>query len=258
MNIRSKAKFAVLIALKKAGYEIKRTDGKHGLNISEANAFDLETLQLASRLSMQSSERMWALINATKYVVNNNVSGNFVECGVYKGGSALIIARTLKSMNVTDRHIYLYDTYEGMTQPRDVDRKQGTETLASEMLATTPKGNGENVWAYSSIDDVTDFVAQLDYPNENFHLIKGDVMQTLEEDLPDNISLLRLDTDWYESTKKELQKLYPLVTHGGVIIIDDYGHWSGSKLAVNQFLEESSLKPLMNYIDYAGRLWIKN
>ena len=258
MNIRSKAKFAVLIAFRKAGYDIKRTDGKHGLNISEANAFDLETIQLASRFSMQSSERMWALINSTKYVVNNNIPGHFVECGVYKGGSALIIARTLKSMNVTDRHIYLYDTYEGMTQPRDVDRKQGTETLASEMLAMTPKGNGENVWAYSSLEAVSDFVAHLDYPNDYFHLIKGDVMQTLEDKLPDNISLLRLDTDWYESTKKELQKLYPLVTCGGVVIIDDYGHWSGSKLAVNQFLEESSLNPLMNYIDYAGRLWIKN
>lgn len=189
--------------------------------------------------------------------MNNSLLGHFVECGVYKGGSALIITRTLKSMKITDRHIYLYDTYEGMTQPRDVDRKQGTETLASEMLAMTPKGNGENVWAFSSLEDVSHFVAQLDYPTNNFHLVKGDVMQTLEEELPDNISLLRLDTDWYESTKKELEKLYPLVTPGGVVIIDDYGHWSGSKLAVNQFLEEFSLNPLMNYIDYAGRLWIK-
>ena len=258
MNIGSKVKIAFLIAIKKVGYEIKRTDGKHSINISEANAFDLETIRLASRSSMQSSERMWALINATKYIVLNNIPGHFVECGVYKGGSALIIARTLKFMNVTDRHIYLYDTYEGMTEPGDFDRKQGTERLASEMLAMTPKGTGENVWAYSSLDDVSDFVAQLDYPNKHFHLIKGDVMQTLEENLPDHISLLRLDTDWYESTRMELQKLYPLVTHGGVIIIDDYGHWSGSKLAVNQFLDENSLYPLMNYIDYAGRLWIKN
>ena len=250
-------KIAIQISLRRAGYEIVKTDGKHNLKIVEASQYDLETIRRASQISMQSTERIWALIGATKYVGLNQIRGHFVECGVYKGSSALIIARTLKSMNITDRHIYLYDTYEGMAKPTELDRKQGTETLASDMLASTPMANGENVWAYASLENVTQMISGLDYPTQNFHLIKGDVLETLEGELPESISLLRLDTDWYESTKKELEELYPLVATGGVVIIDDYGHWSGSKLAVDQFLKDNKLNPLLNYLDYAGRLWVK-
>lgn len=257
MKILQKIKFAILISLRRAGYEVVKTDGKHNLKIAEASQYDLETIRLASQISMQSTERIWALISATKYVGSNGIRGHFVECGVYKGASALIIARTLKSLNITDRQIYLYDTYEGMTEPTEFDRKQGTQTLASDLLASTPKANGENIWAYASLEYVTQMIRSLDYPTQNFHLIKGDVIETLEGELPESICLLRLDTDWYESTKKELEELYPLVVTGGVVIIDDYGHWSGSKLALDQFLKNHELNPLLNYLDYAGRLWIK-
>jgi hypothetical protein len=258
MKIPTKMKTAILISLRRRGYEVVKADGKQNLNIAEASNYDLETIRLASQISMQSTQRIWALISATKYVVNNRICGHFVECGVYKGSSALIIARTLKSMNINDRHIYLYDTFEGMTKPTDLDSKQGTQTLASDILASTPMSNGENVWARASLENVTQMLSSLDYPIQNFHLIKGDVLETLDDSLPESISLLRLDTDWYESTKKELEELYPLVAIGGVVIIDDYGHWSGSKLAVDQFLRDNELFPLLNYLDYAGRLWVKH
>jgi O-methyltransferase len=97
----------------------------------------------------------------------------------------------------------------------------------------------------------------LDYAKSNFIQIKGDVSETLLEVLPKSIALLRLDTDWYESTFIELERLYPLVVKNGVIIIDDYGHWSGAKSAVDDFLRFNKITPLINYIDYSGRLWIK-
>lgn len=237
--------------------DLVQIGSKRPIQIVEATPFDLQTLEIASKISMQSYERMWALISATKYVVKNNIPGHFVECGVYKGGSAVIIARTLISMNVTNRKIYLYDTFEGMTNPIAFDKKQGTETQASQILAETPKGNGENVWAISSMDSVVKVLQQLNYSFNNFQLIKGDVLETLNQTTPESIALLRLDTDWYESTKKEMEVLYPLVKPGGVVIVDDYGHWSGSRKAIDEFLGNKELQPLMNYIDYAGRLWIK-
>ena len=75
--------------------------------------------------------------------------------------------------------------------------------------------------------------------------------------LPSGIALLRLDTDWYESTKHELEHLYPLLVSGGVIIIDDYGHWKGAKKAVDEYIKDNNLPLLLNRIDYTGRIGIK-
>ncbi len=111
--------------------------------------------------------------------------------------------------------------------------------------------------AYASFESVTKILDSLDYPKSNFTLIKSDVSETLLKVLPTNIALLRLNTDWYESSLAELEILYPLVVRKGIIIIDDYGHWSGAKQAVDDYLELNKINPLMNYIDYAGRLWTK-
>jgi predicted O-methyltransferase YrrM len=88
--------------------------------------------------------------------------------------------------------------------------------------------------------------------------VEGDVVQSLkiESNLPESISVLRLDTDWYESTRAELEVLYPRLSPGGVLIIDDYGHWGGAKKAVDEYFRGRP-KPLLQYTDYTGRMGVK-
>ena len=115
---------------------------------------------------------------------------------------------------------------------------------------------GKNIWAYSSINEVEDNIKKK-VPDNDIKLIKGPVEQTLlqEINLPKKISLLRLDTDFYESTKVELEILYPRLVSGGFLIIDDYGHWKGSRKAVNDYFDDK--KPFIHVIDETCRLIIK-
>lgn len=95
------------------------------------------------------------------------------------------------------------------------------------------------------------------YPMENVHLVKGKVEDTIPKILPSQIALLRLDTDWYESTRHELIHLYPNLVKNGVLIIDDYGHWRGSKQATDEYFDGFAPKPFLQRVDYTGRLSIK-
>ena len=116
-----------------------------------------------------------------------------------------------------------------------------------------------NEWCYASIEDVKQNCLDSDIEIESFKFIKGDVCETLKvsENIPTDISVLRLDTDWYESTKCELVKLYPNLCNGGVLIIDDYGHWEGARRAVDEYFSSQKYKPLLNVIDRTGRSAIK-
>jgi hypothetical protein len=95
------------------------------------------------------------------------------------------------------------------------------------------------------------------YPPEKVHFVKGMVEDTIPEQSPDGIALLRLDTDWYQSTKLELLHLYPRLANQGVLIIDDYGHWQGARRAVDEFISELRDPILLHRIDYTGRIAIK-
>ena len=221
----------------KFSIEIRRVNSKKMIQIVEATPYDLETISISSKFSMQSQERIWSIIQSTKYIVDNDIKGSFVECGVYKGGTAIAIARTLASMGVKDRQIWLFDTYQGMTNPTDFDSHSGSQTLAADLLLATPIGDGENIWASASLKSVQEAVRSVEYPFSLFEFVVGDVLETLIRNIPSEIAYLRLDTDWYESTKFELQRLYPRVVDQGVITIDDYGHWNGAKKAVDEYLE---------------------
>jgi hypothetical protein len=87
-------------------------------------------------------------------------------------------------------------------------------------------------------------------------LIAGKVEETLPEHAPESIALLRLDTDWYESTRHELEHLFPRVVAGGVLLLDDYGHWKGSRKAVDEYFAAQGITMLLNRVDYTGRLGI--
>lgn len=206
---------------------------------------------------MTSSQRLWSLLGAVRHVVNNGISGDFVECGVWRGGSVMAMARELSALGVNDRRIWLYDTFAGMTAPTSADIEAGSGVTAREMLATTPVQDGDNVWCVAGLADVEANVRSTGYPFEQFTFVEGDVAQTLLQNAPEKISLLRLDTDWYESTKVELEVLYPRLSVGGVCILDDYGHWQGARKAVDEYFDKLGFRPYMHPIDYSGRVMIK-
>ena len=205
--------------------------------------------------TMTSIERQLAVIHAARYVVRRDLSGCFVECGVWRGGSSMAAALTFAQENATDRSLYLYDTFEGMTPPTDADRSV-SGAKAQTLLDNDVDRTG--AWCVADIEDVQRNLASTKYPTDRLHLIKGPVESTIPEQSPaESIALLRLDTDWYESTLHELVHLFPRVVEGGIVIIDDYGHWSGARQAVDEYLAQQPRQYYMHRIDYTGRLLIK-
>lgn len=172
------------------------------------------------------------------HVARHGVPGAIVECGVWRGGQTAIMADTLAEAGVTDRDIYLYDTFEGMTAPGEMDGSRAFTRFEQHQKA------GE-LWAAAGEDVVRATLANTAYPQDRFTLVKGDVLQTIPGTLPDKIALLRLDTDFYDSTKHELEHLFPLLVSGGVFICDDYKHWQGSESAVNEYFSAHGLHMLL-------------
>jgi hypothetical protein len=205
--------------------------------------------------TMTSVERQLALIRAVRHVVHAGIAGAVVECGVWRGGSSMAAALTLRQEGRTDRDLYLYDTFSGMTAPTDADRTAEGE-LAREMMARDDSPGG--VRAIAGIEDVRANMAATGYPAARLHFVAGAVEQTIPAQAPAGpIALLRLDTDWYESTKHELTHLFPRLVEGGVLIIDDYGHWDGARRAVDDYLAGLPKRYLLSRIDYTGRMIVK-
>ena len=205
--------------------------------------------------TMTSKERMYALYKAVNYIIQKNIPGDFVECGVWRGGSVMLIAHTLLSLDVTDRKIYLYDTFSGMTKPEIDDFKLLNPSKHALHKWQKEQETDKNKWCFASMQEVTENMSTTLYPSENVMYVKGRVEDTLLTNALSHIALLRLDTDWYSSTKYELTHLYPLLSTHGILIIDDYGDWAGARKAVDEYFSESS--PLFHRIDRGGRIGIK-
>jgi O-methyltransferase len=244
--------------IKKFGYDLVKPDERLIKNGLPAD-FDKETVDTFKKVrpfTMTTPERIASLCNAVNYLVKNNIEGDFVECGVWRGGSTMAAIDTLMKAGDTSRTVYLYDTFEGMSEPTEHD-KELSGTAADTLMQTSVKEDPTSVWCYSTIEEVKANVATLNYPTEKVHFIKGKVEDSIPQTMPGKIALLRLDTDFYESTKHELEHLYPLLVPGGVIIIDDYGHWEGARKAVDEYIAKHKLPLLLNRIDYTGRIGIK-
>ncbi len=221
----------------------------------EFSSYELDLIELVSPYTMTSPRRIVAAVDATEYIEKNNIEGSIVECGVWRGGSMMAIAATLKKIGSIDRELYLFDTFEGMTQPDDVD-KNWNGVSATELMSMQDKETS-NIWAIADYDDVVKNMKSTGYPERKLHFVKGKIEDTLPQEAPDTIALLRLDTDWYESTRHELVTLFPRVVTGGVIIIDDYGYWQGCKKAVDEYIDENNIQALLCRIDFTGRVFIK-
>lgn len=239
------------------GIQISRVGSESNRLPIEATPEEVALISSLRPYTMTSAERIWSLLHAVRYVVDEGISGDFVECGVWRGGSVMAMAHQLSRMGVSDRRIWLYDTFAGMTPPTEEDIEAVSGTPAEQMLASTDVGDGNNVWCIAGRSDVESNVATTPYPRANFTFVEGDVAQTLHHSAPETIALLRLDTDWYESTRLGLEVLYPRLSVGGVCILDDYGHWQGARKAVDEYFGGQSYRPFMHPIDFSGRLFIK-
>lgn len=207
--------------------------------------------------TMTSIEKLFALYKAVEFCERNAITGDFVECGVWRGGSAMMMALALRHFGSTDRRLVLYDTFEGMSAPTAMDKTFDGQDAAS-LLRTTARYAGRNVWCYSTLEEVRENLATCGYPEDRVTYVRGKVEDTIPRDLPSSIALLRLDTDWYESTRHELVHLYPLLVPSGVLIIDDYGHWQGARQAVDEFFASpSSGAPMLIRVDFSCRLALK-
>lgn len=247
--------------LHRYGYDLVRLSRPNGPppDLEFPVDFDEETVAIVRSVqgfTMTGPEKLFALCAAVRNLVANQISGAIVECGVWKGGSLMAAARTLLDLGVTDRQLYGFDTFEGMPEPSEEDVDiAGVSALEEWRRFHHSRFNAP---ARAGLDEVRSALASTGYPEGNLHLIKGKVEDTIPAHSPEEIALLRLDTDYYESTRHELLHLYPRVAAGGVVIIDDYGHFHGARKAVDEYLRELQPTVLLHRIDYSGRVLVKS
>lgn len=196
-------------------------------------------MEITSEVTKTSPQRIAAMIDACKRIERDDIPGDIVECGVWRGGNIILARR-----EAPGRVCWLYDTFTGMTEPGPLDVSMSGNRI--------PAGKSA-----CSVDEVRGWLGKYGALDDTFlRWIEGDVCETLRHpaNLPAHIALLRLDTDFYASTRAELEVLYPLLSPGGVLIIDDYGHWRGCRKAVDEYFR-GSLQ--FTQIDYSAIMAVK-
>ena len=202
--------------------------------------------------TMTSPARIAAVCDAISYIV---IEGDVVECGVYKGGSSMAAALRLKQSGQTNRNLHLFDTFSGMTAPTEHDRSSTSGFAASDLLSASPEH--ADVVAKAGLEEVRINMTSTEYPSDRVRFVIGPVERTLPEFAPEKIAVLRLDTDWFASTKHELVHLFPRLSEGGVLIVDDYGAWEGSKKATDEYFSGDGPRIFLSRSDFTGRIGIK-
>lgn len=215
--------------------------------------------EAAAPFTMTSPERAYALYKSVRYVVESEIPGAFVECGAWRGGSAMIVALTLVRLGSMAREIYIFDTFDGMTAPSEKDVDLHGNSAAKLLDETADDRKKALIWAVCGLPDVQANMAKTAYPPERIRYIEGDVRLTAACTLTGPIALLRLDTDFHDSTLAELTHLYPKLVENGVLIIDDYGHWEGAKAAVDEYfgVPGNAARPMLWAADYTGRVGVR-
>jgi len=248
------------------GYEVRRrppgpvTSTDHEAHLLMPPDFDDETVATVHAVrgyTLTPPERVAALCDAVRYLVRAGIDGALVECGVWRGGSALAMIRTLQSLGRDDRHLFLFDTFERMPPPGPLD-VDFMGVPAADNHALWDSGAGyDHRYDFLPFDAVRQLLLSTRYPAHLLHFVRGLVEETVPEEAPESIALLRLDTDYYQSTRHELAHLYPRIPPGGVLLIDDYGHFLGCRRAVDEHVDalaSEGVHLLLHQIDYSARL----
>jgi hypothetical protein len=212
-------------------------------------------LERCAPFTMTTPERMYAVWQAVRHAVRAGVPGDVVECGVWRGGSSMLAALTLIQCGDEERELYLYDTFAGMSEPDERDVASTGEPALPEWRQA--ERGGLNEWCYSPLEEVERNLRSTGIDPARLHFVEGKVEETIPGTAPERISVLRLDTDWYESTWHELTHLYPRLSAGGVLILDDYGHWQGAREAVDRYFREVADPILLARTDYTGRVGVR-
>jgi predicted O-methyltransferase YrrM len=246
--------------------------GRHGDALSRAAQLDLSTpgtqrhdltpeekviYSVVGDIAIASPELVAVLVRATEHLVETRTPGAFVECGVFRGGSAMALMMALRFRHCNDRDFYLYDTFAGMPVPTEKDVYHDGRPALEEWLEKR-QSDGNSGWVVSTLSDTRKNIQRVGYPEERVVYVEGLVEDTIPARSPDRIAMLRLDTDFYSSTKHELEHLYPRLSSGGVLIIDDYGAFRGSKQAVDEFFGRMGSKPYLHRVDANVRILIKD
>jgi O-methyltransferase len=232
--------------MRRLGFDLVRWQPKVPLPL-DFEPGDAGIIRQVKSFTMTPPERVFALIRAVQYVVRNKIPGAVVECGVWRGGSMMAAALALLEESAS-RDLWLYDTFDGMTAPTPVDIDPKGLSSASDFAEMIP---------YAPLEMVRQAMQSTGYSDERVYYVRGRVEETIPRTVPESIAILRLDTDWYESTRHELAHLYPLLSPGGVLIVDDYGHWAGSRKATDEYISEHRLPLLLCRTDYSGRIAVK-
>jgi hypothetical protein len=251
MGLIKAGKAIVLKTAWALGYEIRRRSAPspHYLELDSKYS---GTIRAVREFTLSPYERIASLIDATRHIVRAKIPGAIVECGVWRGGSVMTAALTLLEAGDI-RDLYLFDTFAGMTEPTRVDIDFAGTPAEARFLNSM--ADDHNEWCFASLEDVRRNVLSTGYPEQRCHFIKGDVLKTLPYGDLGAIAILRLDTDWYVSTRHELRVLYPKLSNGGVLIIDDYGHWEGCRKAVDEYFDGTG--PFLASIDSTARIAVK-
>ena len=247
--------------LKKINYSlIKNEPINLDYEFPESSKFEKDLFnKICPEYTMTSPDRIFALMASINFIIQHNVAGDFVESGVWRGGNLILFQKFIEKYNL-DKKIYAYDTFEGMSEPGKIDetfKGESSIDLLNKLFKKKTDRKENILIADCSIEQVQENFKKFSNIN-NLICIKGEVEKTLnfKENLPNKISILRLDTDWYSSTKKELEVLFPLLEKNGILILDDYGFWKGHRKAVDEYFSDK--KVTIFKIDFNGRMVINS
>jgi O-methyltransferase len=234
---------------------------RHTIYLHDLDRLERRILLETCFLTGQSAEVIAELMRVVRYVVKNKVAGDFVECGVAQGGAIVVMIRVLQALNASDRRIWMYDTFAGMPKPVEIDQWNAQTRaedggLKSWELHRDPDGRGSD-WSRYSLEEVKNTIERTGYPSNLLTYVKGPVEETVPAQAPEHIALLRLDTNFYASTRHELEHLYPRLSTGGVLILDDYGALVGSRRATDEYFAKLNPPVLLMRIDEDVRVLVK-
>lgn len=234
--------------------KLMRKGGGRHVDLLEDEAF-MDVYEACRPHTVTSIERMYALYRATRWIARRGLPGALVECGVLRGGSMMLAALSLLRDGESSRDLWLYDTFSGMEEPGPED--ESVFGLRPWHRWRRRQEEGHNRWGYAPLEEVRANMESTGYPSDRVRYVEGRVQETLPGRRPERVALLRLDTDWYDSTRHELEHLYPRLVPGGVLIVDDYGHWKGARRAVDEYLDALETPPFLHRVDYTGRIALK-
>ncbi len=172
--------------------------------------------------------------------VLRDVPGDIVECGVCNGGSAAILAAPLTQ--TPGRLLWLYDTFAGLPAPGPLDGREA------------PRYAGDLRGSREAVGQV---IGRVGFPLSRAVFREGNFQETFQQPLPEAVALLHIDADWYEGVLSSLRTLYPRVPPGGIIVLDDFGHWEGARRAFYDFCKSEGIAPLIERVGYTQAFWRK-